>query len=146
MHVIEKALLFALRVHEGKQDRTGQPYILHPLHLMMQMESDTERLAAILHDTVEDSTHTLDDVRALGVPADVVRAVELLTHDKENEPYLEYVRRLRADPVARRVKMADLRHNMDIRRLPQLTTRDYDRLARYRQAWEILTAGEEAIA
>lgn len=143
MHIIEKALRFALEVHEGQRDRAGQPYILHPLHLMMEMASDAERLAAILHDTVEDSAYTMDDVCALGVPAEVVRAVELLTHDKENEPYLDYVRRLKADPIARQVKMADLRHNMDIRRLPQMTTRDCDRLVRYRQAWELLTAGDE---
>lgn len=141
MHDIEKALAFALKVHQGQTDRFGQPYILHPLHLMMQMETDSERLAAILHDTVEDSDHTLDDVRALGMPEEVVRAVALLTHEGDHDSYLDYVRRLQADPIARRVKMADLQHNMDIRRLPQVTEQDCARLIRYRRAWEILTNG-----
>ena len=73
----------------------------------------------------------------------MVRAVALLTHDKGNEQYLAYVRRLQPNPIARKVKLADLQHNMDVRRLPQVTERDCQRLDKYRQAWEIL-AGSEA--
>ena len=139
MHAIERALAFALQVHEGQTDRAGLPYILHPLYLMMQVETEMEKLAAILHDTIEDSERTLADIEALEMPAVVVRAVALLTHDRANVPYLDYVRRLRPDPIARRVKLADLQHNMDIRRLPEVTEQDLARFVNYRQAWEILT-------
>lgn len=132
--LIEKALAFALEAHRGQTDRQGRAYILHPLHLMAQMDTDEERLVAILHDTIEDSDRTLDDIRALGMPEVVVEAVALLTHDKEGEPYMEYVGRLKSNPIARKVKLADLQHNMTISRMSEVKERDVARLNKYLQA------------
>jgi (p)ppGpp synthase/HD superfamily hydrolase len=140
MNLLEKVITFALAAHTGHTDKYGRPYILHPLHLMSQMETDEERMTAVLHDVVEDTERTLADIEALGVSESVVAAVALLTHDKEQTPYLEYVRALKPNPLARKVKLADLRHNMDIRRMNAVTEKDAERLERYRHAWQILTA------
>jgi (p)ppGpp synthase/HD superfamily hydrolase len=136
---LEKAIYVALRVHEGQTDRYGRPYILHPLHVMTQMDTETEMAAAVLHDVVEDSDVTPDDLRAEGFTADVVEVVRLLTHDKEKLSYEAYVRRLKPHPIARKIKLADLAHNMDIRRMDKVQEKDRERLEKYRNAWEILT-------
>ena len=139
MNQLEKAIYVALRVHEGQTDRYGRPYILHPLHVMTQMDTETEMAAAVLHDVVEDSDVTPDDLRAEGFTADVVEVVRLLTHDKEKLSYEAYVRRLKPHPIARKIKLADLAHNMDIRRMDKVQEKDRERLEKYRNAWEILT-------
>ncbi len=142
MNLLEKCIALTLEVHAGQVDRYGRPYILHPLHVMMQMETEEEMMAAVLHDVIEDSDKTLDDLRALSLLEAVLEAVALLTHDKANEPYEEYVRRLKGNPIARRIKLADLRHNMDIRRMDQVREADAARLEKYRRAWEILTTDD----
>lgn len=139
MTLIEKCIALALEAHSGQTDRLGNPYILHPLHLMAQVDTDEERMTAVLHDVVEDTETTLTDLQELGLPESVLTAVALLTHDKENVPYDEYVARLKSNPIAHKVKMADLRHNMDIRRLPVVTESDAVRMEKYRQAWLTLT-------
>jgi (p)ppGpp synthase/HD superfamily hydrolase len=142
MNILEKAISVALRVHTGQQDRYEQPYILHPLFVMLQMDTETEMMAAVLHDVVEDSETTLQDLRDEGFPTEVVEAVRLMTHNKEEQSYESYVRELKPHPVARKIKLADLRHNMDIRRMDKVRERDLERLEKYRNAWEILTADE----
>lgn len=137
--LLEKAITLATAAHAGHVDRYGQPYILHPLHLMAQMETPEERMAAVLHDVVEDSTTTLADLEAAGFPPEVVAAVGLLTHEKESVPYEAYVARLKLNPLARKVKLADLQHNMDMRRLPELGAKDWERLQKYHRAWLFLT-------
>ena len=107
--------------------------------LLEQLDGDEERMVAALHDVVEDTGRTLADIAALGVPPTVLTAVALLTHDKEQTPYLDYVRALKPNPLARKVKLADLRHNMDIRRMDTVTDKDTARLERYRHAWQLLT-------
>lgn len=141
--LIDTALSFALDIHRGQEDRGGQAYILHPLTLMMQMDTTAERLAAILHDTIEDSDRTLDDIRALGLPAEVVEAVYLLTHDKSAMTYEDYVLRLKSNPIARKVKLADLQHNMDIRRTGPVDPADLPRLNKYLRAWDTLTGADQ---
>jgi (p)ppGpp synthase/HD superfamily hydrolase len=143
MTLLEKAIALALRAHSGQTDRYGQPYILHPLFLMQQMDTEAERIAAVLHDVVEDSDVTLDDLRAEGFPAEAVEAVRLMTHDKTETTYEAYVAALKPNPIARKVKLADLQHNMDIRRMDRVRPEDVDRLQRYRQAWETLNERNE---
>jgi (p)ppGpp synthase/HD superfamily hydrolase len=143
MNLLEKVISFALEAHTGHTDKTGRPYILHPLHLMSQMDTDEERMAAVLHDVIEDTNHTLADIAALGVPQTVLEALTLLTHDDKDTPYLDYVRALKPHPLARKIKLADLRHNMDIRRLSTITDKDAARLERYRQAWALLNSIQE---
>ena len=138
MNLLEKSINFALEVHAGQTDRYGRPYILHPLHLMSQMDTEVEMMAAVLHDVIEDSDTTLDDLRRLGLPEEVIEAVSLLTHD-EADSYEDYVRKLKPNAVARKIKLADLAHNMAIRRMDRVTEKDAARLDKYRRAWEILT-------
>jgi (p)ppGpp synthase/HD superfamily hydrolase len=143
MSSLEQAIRIALDAHAGAVDKAGQPYILHPLTLMLGMASNEERITAVLHDVVEDSGVTLDELAQAGFSPRVVAALELLTHDAD-QPYEEYVAAIAADPLARTVKLADLRHNMDVRRLPpELSERDLERLATYRLAWEQLSEAED---
>ena len=137
--MLERAISIALDVHRGQTDRNGRPYILHPLHIMLQMDDEAEMIAAVLHDTIEDSEMTLEELREEGFSGEVLTAVELLTHDKESTPYEDYVRRLKPNPMARKIKMADLKHNMDIRRMDRVQESDLARLQKYHRAWRILT-------
>lgn len=143
MNILEKAILLAVQAHAGQLDKAGQPYISHPLRLMTQMDSEKAQLVALLHDVLEDTPTTLNDLQQLGLPEDVLTAIQLLTHDKANEPYKVYVRRLKANPLARQVKLADLQDNMNIRRLSQVTTKDGERLNKYLWAWHFLANHEE---
>jgi len=137
MTLLEKAIEIALRAHAGQKGKDGTPYILHPLRLMTRMDTDTERMAAVLHDAIEDSHLTLDDLRAAGFPDPVLTAVKLLTHE-EGISYEDYVERLKPHPIARRIKIADLEDNSDIRRLSGIGDRDLERLRKYHKAWQIL--------
>ncbi|MBV9109275.1 MAG: bifunctional (p)ppGpp synthetase/guanosine-3',5'-bis(diphosphate) 3'-pyrophosphohydrolase, partial [Gemmatimonadetes bacterium] len=96
---IEEAIRIAVEAHRGQKDRGGAPYILHPLRMMTRVQTDAERMAAVLHDVVEDTAWTLDDLRARGFPDEVLRAVDALTR-REGETYEAFVERAAADPVA----------------------------------------------
>ena len=138
MHLVEKAIALAVEAHAGEVDKQGKPYIVHPLHLMMQMETAEEMITAVLHDVVEDTNTTLEDLRQHGFPEVVLEALELLTHDTASTRYKEYVAAVKPNPLARKVKLADLAHNMDVRRLPEMGMKDYGRLEKYRRAWDTL--------
>lgn len=135
--LLDAAIQLAVKAHAGQTQRNGQPYVLHPLHLMAQMDSAEAMMVAVLHDVVEDTAVTLDDLRALGLPPVVLETVALLTHPPEM-PYMAYIERLKAHPLARQVKLADLAHNMDVRRLPSMGEKDFARCARYFEAWQRL--------
>jgi (p)ppGpp synthase/HD superfamily hydrolase len=137
MSLLEKAIEIALRAHAGQKGKDGSPYILHPLRLMTRMPTDEERMAAVLHDAVEDSELTLEDLRAAGFHEPVLETIRLLTHE-EGISYEDYVERLKAHPMARRIKLADLEDNSDIRRLSGIEERDLERLRKYHRAWQIL--------
>jgi len=139
MDLVEKAIALAVEAHAGEVDKQGKPYILHPLHLMMQMETAEEMITAVLHDVVEDTNTTLEDLRQHGFPEVVLEALELLTHDTASTSYEEYVAAIKPNPLARKVKLADLAHNMDVRRLPEMGMNDYGRLEKYRRAWDRLS-------
>lgn len=106
-----RAMSIAYQAHHGQVDKAGVPYVFHPLHLAEQMEDEITCCAALLHDTVEDTSVTLEDL-AGEFPREVVEAVRLLTHDPETD-YEDYVRGIRGNPVALAVKLADLAHNSD---------------------------------
>jgi (p)ppGpp synthase/HD superfamily hydrolase len=139
MTLVERAIQIALHAHTGQPGKDGSPYVLHPLRLMSKMETDEERMVAVLHDVVEDSDFTLSDLREAGFPPRVLEAVELLTHDKET-PYEEYVQRIKPHPLARKVKLADLEDNSNLRRLAKLEEKDLERVKKYHRAWVILTS------
>ncbi len=140
MPTLEEAIALAVEAHRGQCDKAGQTYILHPLRVMLRLETDTERMVAVLHDVVEDSPYSLERLRALGYPEEVLGALDCLTK-REGEAYEAFIERVRPHALARRVKLADLEDNMDVRRLPAVTPPDAARLARYRAAWERLRAG-----
>ncbi|MBF0108358.1 MAG: GTP pyrophosphokinase [Magnetococcales bacterium] len=138
MSTLEKALALAAQSHEGQVDRAGQPYILHPLRLMMQVRDMEERMIALLHDVVEDTPLTLEDLKREGFSAGVLSVLDLLTHRPELS-YEAYILRLKPDPVARKIKLLDLVDNMDIRRLDHVPgERDWERMKRYQRAWATL--------
>ena len=139
---LEEAIRIAVEAHRGQKDRAGAPYVLHPLRMMLRVRTDAERMAAVLHDVVEDTPWTLDDLRARGFPDEVVEAVDRLTRRPE-ESYDAFVERAAAHPVARRVKLADIEDNLDLRRLDEVAPRDLDRISRYLRAWRRLSAGAD---
>jgi len=144
MSDLETAIRIALDAHAGESDKAGQPYILHPLTLMLQMDTEEAMIVAVLHDIVEDSDVTPEQLAAAGFSADVLAALALLTHDTAAVPYDDYIAAIASDDtpahaLARKVKLADLAHNMDVRRLPEVTLRDLGRLEKYRRAWKTLS-------
>ena len=142
--VTKIALKLCYEAHAGQLDKSGLPYVFHPFHLAEQMQTEHEVCVALLHDVMEDTPLTADDLVAAGIPQEYVGTLRLLTHDKR-VPYLDYVQSLAHDPVARKVKMADLRHNSDLSRLNhQPTSADLRRVEKYRQALAILEARGDA--
>ena len=141
---IEQAIEVALKAHAGQVDKAGQPYILHPLRVMMTVESPSlasARVVAMLHDVVEDSEWTVEGLAsAYGLTPDEQAALRLLTHD-DGEEYAAYVESVAANPLARAVKVADLRDNLDVTRLPEVTEKDAKRIAKYVASLRRLTRG-----
>jgi (p)ppGpp synthase/HD superfamily hydrolase len=138
MPTLEDTLQLALRAHAGQKDKYGQPYILHPLRVMARMDTEAEQTVALLHDVVEDSDYTLDNLREQGYSEDIVVAVDALSK-REGEDYFVFVQRAMANPLARRVKQGDLEDNMDIRRMPEINEDAHKRLNRYLKAWAMVT-------
>ncbi len=127
---LEEAIALATEAHAGQRDKAGQPYILHPLRVMFRLTSETDRIVGVLHDVVEDTATALDDLRKLGFSEEILRAVDCVTQ-REGEPREEYAVRYKSNAIARRVKLADLEDNMDVRRISEITEKDRERLNRY---------------
>ena len=138
MATIEDAIAIAAQAHKGQQDKAGDPYVLHPLRMMLRMNSEAAMMAAVLHDVVEDTDWTLERLREAGFSDEVLEAVDCLTH-REGESYQEFVERVRTNPLARQVKVADLEDNMNLRRMGQVGPKDLERLEKYHRAWCMLT-------
>ncbi len=137
MSDIERAIGLAVEAHRGQKDRNARPYILHPLTLMMKMDTEVEMMTGVLHDVVEDTDWTLDRLKAEGFPPEVVEAVDALSK-REGESYDDYIERLSRNPLAVKVKVADLVDNMRLTRMNEVTEQDASRLARYLRAWKKL--------
>ena len=134
----KKAMQFCFAAHKEQTDKSGLPYVFHPFHLAEQMADELTAAAALLHDVVEDTPYTLDDLRSQGFPETVIAALELLTH-REGVSYFDYVAAIKLNPIARQVKMADLRHNSDLTRLDVVDSKALARVEKYKKALEILT-------
>ena len=134
----KKAMQFCFDAHKEQTDKSGLPYVFHPFHLAEQMPDELTAAAALLHDVVEDTPYTLDDLRSQGFPETVIDALELLTH-REGVSYFDYVAAIKSNPIARQVKMADLRHNSDLTRLDVVDSKALARVEKYKKALEILT-------
>jgi len=135
--VLDRAIQIAVQAHSGQKEKNGRPYILHPIRLMLKMQNELEMMSAILHDVVEDTEWTLGDLRREGFSEALLQAVDCLTHRKQIR-YRDYIQRISGNPVARKVKLADLEDNLDAKRLPELTMRDQARMKKYHQAWLLL--------
>src|SRR5881394_2515636 len=129
--LLEKAISIAVEAHRGQKDKNGKPYILHPISVMGKVKTETEKIVAILHDVVEDTDWTFDDLKKEGFSPEILQALDCVTK-RDGEPYEKFVKRSGSNPIARRVKLADLEDNMDVRRMPAITEKDLERLAKYR--------------
>lgn len=134
---LERAIAIALEAHQGQLDKAGAPYVLHPLRVMLRLKSEPARIAAVLHDVVEDSNWTLEGLAREGFSAEVLAALECLTK-QEGEAYEAFMERVKTNPLAMDVKKADLLDNLDLLRLPELSEKDLTRLAKYHRAWKAL--------
>lgn len=138
MSTIERAIEIALLAHKGQKDKTGVEYILHPLRVMERGKTEVEKICGVLHDVVEDSDWTIDDLKNEGFSEDVISVIKCLTKETENENYDEFIERVAKDPKAVKVKLNDLLDNMDITRLNELTDQDLHRLNKYLRAYKKL--------
>ena len=133
----DKALQIAVRAHKGQKDKAGHDYILHPIRVSERCDDPRAKIVALLHDTIEDTNVTADYLREEGFTEEIVEAVLAVTR-REGEEYNDYVRRAAQNELGRMVKRADLEDNMGIRRLPELTDRDVERLRKYLRAWQYI--------
>lgn len=134
-----KAMRIAYDAHAGQVDKTGLPYIYHPVHLAENMPDENAVITALLHDVVEDTHITIDDLAREGFNKDILTALQLLTHNPAQE-YMDYISQLSTCPLARKVKLADLRHNSDVSRLDTIDEKMSRRLKKYKQAIRLLEA------
>ncbi len=137
MSTLERAISLAAQAHAGQVDKAGQPYILHPLRVMLRVSTEEERIAAILHDVVEDTSITLEQLAEEGFSPTVVAAVEALTK-RPGESRMEAAARAAENRVARTVKLADNAENMDISRIAHPTEKDFSRIQEYERVRALL--------
>ena len=138
----KKALCLSFEAHKKQVDKSGMPYVYHPYELATQMETEAETCLALLHDVVEDTSMTFDDLAAEGFGEEILAALRCLTH-AEGVPYMDYVRKIKENPLATKVKLADLRHNSAPGRLDSPTDKDRERIAKYHRAMALLTGEED---
>ena len=131
------ALELAVEKHKNQTDKAGNPYILHPLHVMENVNSKEGKIVAILHDIIEDTDVTEDYLLKIGLSKRIVDAVVALTRSEDID-YQEYIKNLSSNPLAKEVKLADLEHNMDLKRLPTLEEKDLERNRKYQIAYHYL--------
>lgn len=148
---LEHAIALATEAHRGQRDKAGAPYILHPIRVMLSLETTEERIVGVLHDVVEDGgpDWTFERLTAEGFAPGVIDALRLVTKRPEDQgddldTYLRFVRRTMTNPVARRVKLADIRDNLDVTRMQTVTERDATRLNKYLAALRLLMEEEAA--
>ena len=136
---LQRAIEIALEAHKGASDKGGNPYILHPLRLMLQMDSEEEMIVAILHDVVEDSEKwSFDKLHKEGFSKKIINSLRSVTKENENEDYEKFIDRSVKDKIGRKVKIADISDNLDISRLKEVTDKDILRINKYKKALEKL--------
>ena len=140
MNIIEKSLEIALMAYAGQKDKADKTYILHPIRLMNQMETEEEMAVALLHDVIEDSEFTEEDLLNEGIPPRVVDAVICLSK-LDGENYNDFINRVVENDLASKIKIVDIEDNINILRLNKLTEKDLNRIAKYHEAWVKLRNG-----
>ena len=133
----KKAMKLCFKAHKDQVDKSGMPYVFHPFHVAEQMTDEVTTIVALLHDVVEDTDYTLEDIAAEGFGEDILKAVALMTHE-DDVPYLDYVAKLKDNPIARAVKLADLAHNSDLSRIGEVDDETRERLEKYKKATALL--------
>lgn len=133
-----RAFFIAARAHKGQRDKGGKLYIFHPLNVSLNVKGKDEKIVALLHDVIEDTSYTIDDLKFL--TEDQREALLLLTHDKD-KPYMTYIEAIKENKIASRVKLADLDQNMKLKRLKTVTEKDLERLEKYKRAKDLLMEG-----
>lgn len=133
----KKALRLSFEAHKNQLDKSGMPYVYHPFHLAEQMDSEETVIVALLHDVVEDTDYSIQDIAVMGFSKAVIDALTLMTHDKA-VPYPEYVAKIKTNPIATAVKLADLRHNSDLSRLETVDDAALRRVQKYKTAIALL--------
>lgn len=134
----KKAMKISFAAHKDQVDMGGLPYVFHPFHVAEQMDDEYSICVALLHDVVEDSSVTLEKLEACGFPDEIVDALDVLTHDPR-VPYMEYISIVKRNDLARKVKLADLRHNSMLSRIDHFNEDVFERIGKYNQAIKILT-------
>lgn len=141
---LEDAISIAAVAHKEQTDKSGAPYILHSLRMMMRMTSEAAMMTAILHDVVEDTDWTLEQLRECGFSEEVLTAVDCVTN-RTGESYEEFIERVQTNSIAKQVKIADLEDNMNIRRISEIRPKDLERLEKYHKSWSLLTKAENIL-
>jgi (p)ppGpp synthase/HD superfamily hydrolase len=137
----KKALKVCFEAHKEQVDKSGMPYVFHPFHLAEQMTDEYTTVCALLHDVIEDTDYTWQDLQKMGFPHEILEALRLLTHE-ESVPYMEYVQKITKNPIAIKVKIADLRHNSDLSRLDTIDEPAIARTQKYQKALDFLLTFE----
>ena len=137
--ILDRAKAIATSAHEGQVDKAGKPYIEHPMRVMNMGKTVEEKIAGVLHDVVEDSDWTFEMLEKEGIPKDVMDALRCVTKLSEDEDYDHFIERVKPNPLAVKVKLNDLKDNMDITRLGEVTEKDLARLNKYIRAYRQLT-------
>ena len=136
--MVDLALSIARQAHEGQLDKAGVDYIEHPIYVASQVDTEEEKAVALLHDVIEDSPFTAEELLLAGLPETVVTAVQILSK-KKGQDYQTYLENVKSNPLARVVKLADLKHNSDLSRLSSVTDKDLERLEKYKKAIDYLS-------
>ena len=136
--MLELALSIATEAHKGQFDKAGVDYVEHPIYVASQVDSEEEKAVALLHDVIEDSPFTAEELLLAGLPETVVTAVQILSK-KKGQDYQTYLKTVKSNPLARAVKLADLKHNSDLSRLENITDKDLERLEKYKKAIDYLS-------
>ena len=144
MSTLEKAIALAATQHAGQLDKGGQPYILHPLRLMLQFSNPTLQIIAVLHDILEDTSTTAEDLEALGFSAEIIQAIQALTK-QTGESRLQAAKRTTLNPLATQVKYVDVLDNMNLSRINNPTARDFARLEEYKEVLEIFKQAKKPL-
>ena len=135
------ALKICFEAHKNQTDKSGMPYVFHPFHLAEQMVDEKTTVVALLHDVIEDTEYTIDDLKNMGFSDDILSAIALMTHT-DGVPYMEYVAKIKTNSIAKAVKLADLRHNSDMSRLDKVTIHDCERAEKYKKAIDLLESSD----
>lgn len=133
----KKALKLCFEAHKEQTDKSGMPYVFHPFHLAEQMKTEETTIVALLHDLVEDTDYTIDDLINMGFNKTVTDAIALMTHT-DGIDYMDYVRMIKKNPIAKTVKLADLKHNSDLTRLDVVDEKALTRREKYLKAIALL--------